>query len=75
MELREKIARAISKWPMHLDGFEPSIYSTAMQHQWRERALKQADEIIALLDRHDSDCATHNEPAYPNGPCDCSQSN
>lgn len=20
---------------------------------------------------HDSDCATHNMPAYPNGPCDC----
>lgn len=25
-----------------------------------------------MNDRHDSDCATHNEPAYPNGPCDCS---
>ena len=22
--------------------------------------------------QHDSDCAQHNEPAYPNGPCDCS---
>jgi hypothetical protein len=21
---------------------------------------------------HDSDCAVHSEPAYPNGPCDCS---
>lgn len=20
---------------------------------------------------HDSDCSVHNEPAYPNGPCDC----
>ena len=20
---------------------------------------------------HDSDCATHNAPAYPPGPCDC----
>ena len=20
---------------------------------------------------HDSDCAVHNEPAYPNGPCNC----
>ncbi len=26
------------------------------------------------IDLHDSDCATHNEPAYPNGPCDCSVS-
>lgn len=23
---------------------------------------------------HDSDCSLHNEPAYPNGPCDCSVS-
>ena len=23
---------------------------------------------------HDSDCATHNSPAAPAGPCDCSQS-
>ncbi|MBI1316387.1 hypothetical protein GC167_05945 [bacterium] len=23
---------------------------------------------------HDSDCATHNEPAFPNGPCDCPHS-
>jgi len=21
--------------------------------------------------QHDSDCAVHNEPAIPNGPCDC----
>lgn len=24
------------------------------------------------MSEHDSGCATHNEPAYPNGPCDCS---
>ena len=23
------------------------------------------------VDNHASDCATHNSPAYPNGPCDC----
>ena len=23
--------------------------------------------------QHDSDCATHNEPAYTNGPCDCTR--
>lgn len=26
------------------------------------------------IDGHDSDCATHNEPEIPNGPCDCSVS-
>lgn len=33
--------------------------------------------LIAALRQfvgHDSDCATHNEPAMPNGPCDCSLS-
>lgn len=24
------------------------------------------------LEAHDSDCAVHNEPAYPVGPCNCS---
>ena len=23
------------------------------------------------MDHHKSDCATHNQPALPNGPCDC----
>ena len=26
---------------------------------------------VMVGDGHDSDCSTHNEPAYPNGPCDC----
>lgn len=25
-----------------------------------------------MADYHDSCCAVHNEPAYPNGPCNCS---
>ena len=29
-------------------------------------ALAEEDEPA-----HYSDCAVHNEPAYPNGPCDC----
>lgn len=28
----------------------------------------------SLLPLHDSDCAVHNMPAFPNGPCDCSVS-
>jgi hypothetical protein len=24
-----------------------------------------------MMQSHDSDCAVHNEPAYPAGPCDC----
>lgn len=46
--------------------------------KWREREAKieslKARGFLGspLRDAHDSDCATHNEPAYPNGPCDCS---
>lgn len=34
------------------------------------------DHIVYLHDmqQHDSDCAVHNEPAYPKGACDCSLS-
>ena len=42
---------------------------------------EDADDILRTLDSqgvvikvnrvHDSDCAVHNMPAYPNGPCDC----
>jgi hypothetical protein len=24
-----------------------------------------------MTERHESCCAVYNEPAYPNGPCDC----
>lgn len=27
--------------------------------------------VIKAERGHDSDCAVHNEPAYPNEPCDC----
>lgn len=29
---------------------------------------REAETAVVV---HDSDCAVHNEPAYPNGPCDC----
>lgn len=34
-------------------------------------ALWNAYCAIASAKAHDSDCATHNMPAMPNGPCDC----
>lgn len=27
--------------------------------------------VMPFGDLHASDCAVHNEPAYPAGPCDC----
>lgn len=43
------------------------------------RSKAHAEAVLDLLehraksrpDIHLSDCSTHNEPAYPNGPCDC----
>lgn len=44
-----------------------------------EMMLVTPAELIGIVrralggvgDGHDSDCATHNEPAFPNGPCNC----
>jgi len=30
------------------------------------------EEALRYYTEHDSDCAVHNEPAFPNGPCNCS---
>lgn len=46
-----------------------------------EMMLVTAQELIGIVrhalgcvgDGHDSDCATHNEPAFPNGPCNCTK--
>jgi len=32
---------------------------------------KEIAEATRGTSQHMSDCATHNEPAYPNEPCDC----
>ena len=30
--------------------------------------------VVAMKDNHESCCATHNMPAYPNKECDCKES-
>ena len=41
----------------------------------RSCVIERGDEALtaanAVSDIHASDCAVHNEPAYPNGPCNC----
>ena len=39
-----------------------------------EIEVEQAKHRDLVHAGHDSDCATHNMPARPNGPCDCSLS-
>lgn len=50
-----------------------------------EKAVFQVSTVLELVNsalgcqcaacragpKHDSDCAVHNMPAYPNGPCNC----
>ena len=31
----------------------------------------EACRLLPIGQGHASDCSVHNEPAYPNGPCDC----
>ena len=40
------------------------------EYSYREPAYCQCGSCTATV-RHKSDCAVHNEPAYPAGPCDC----
>jgi hypothetical protein len=34
-------------------------------------AVEKCSCSACAVTPHASDCAVHNEPAYPNGPCDC----
>jgi hypothetical protein len=53
-------------------------YNVNYSFLWESGACVEAmDELVDIYrgeDGHDSDCATHNEPAYPNGDCNCSKS-
>lgn len=37
-----------------------------------DKILETRIEFVGAEPTHDSDCAQHNEPAYPNEPCNCS---
>jgi hypothetical protein len=48
--------------------------ATDADEPWANAVLRAfAAQFAEALSAHDSDCARHNEPAYPNGPCNCSQ--
>jgi hypothetical protein len=46
----------------------------ALSAERDQLAARLAEARDAAGDGHASDCATHNEPAMPNGPCDCGAS-
>jgi hypothetical protein len=40
-------------------------------HTWISTCVCVCEINDILRRAHKSDCAVHNEPAFPNGPCDC----
>jgi hypothetical protein len=61
--------------PVHNIATEP-VSRTAAPHPEGSSYALSTEALPATgsaeVAGHDSDCATHNEPAYPNGPCNCS---
>lgn len=51
------------------------LIETAAELAWNTNCDIEEAQFRGFLERtrlvHASDCATHNMPAYPNGPCDC----
>src|SRR6185437_3615415 len=49
---RESLARLISKWPCHIDGWgNASIYSPEILQKWRNESLQQADEVLSFMNK------------------------
>ena len=63
-------------WKTELADMLDQLGTHAKRLNNRPLTFQNLDELVFQLRKpeHDSDCATHNEPDYPNGPCDCSLS-
>ena len=77
--LRDKLAGILSRTAIALRGPEPPLTRWSW-HDLPERAaaaiaaidlMQRTAQHLAAGRLHDSDCAMHNAPAYPAGPCDC----
>jgi len=59
------------------DGNEdnPAHFNCAVNELAQNKLGCECKECLNLFNntgnKHDSDCAVHNMPAYPNGACDC----
>ena len=79
-DIRECIARAIlaererCAWvARHLNGWGADCGRGGHAEHIAKVILMGSPPASAawLPDEHTSDCAVHNEPAFPAGPCDC----
>jgi hypothetical protein len=60
--------------PVDLSRLEPFVHGLGIAILRELQKAQQPAEAkpVARCCEHDSDCAVHNMPAYPAGPCDCS---
>lgn len=49
----------------------PDLYRPQTKSGWHEHPDMPPARTDKLPHAHWSDCAVHNAPAYPPGPCDC----
>jgi regulator of replication initiation timing len=52
---------------------QTSSKTSSEEYQSWKQIKQESENIKRQISEglHDSDCAVHNEPAYPNGPCNC----
>ncbi|KKL85552.1 hypothetical protein LCGC14_1953590 [marine sediment metagenome] len=55
----------------HTEGSQCEKWKLETDTDSLMKCLAALGVVIKVERGHDSDCATHNEPAYPNGECDC----
>ncbi|WP_418219853.1 hypothetical protein [Burkholderia metallica] len=56
---------------MWTDGFAVACLHCEAEGPMRRTGTEAIEAWNLRAPIHASDCAVHNEPAYPNGPCDC----
>ena len=67
----EIFGKLVSEYLINVAGRESEAARLGRSVEQSPAQPKTANPVPATP-MHDSDCATHNAPAYPPGPCDCS---
>jgi hypothetical protein len=60
-----------NKWPSLNDAEAEAIAFNVIAEGVAKKVKQAVEEKQPKEIKHWSDCAVHNEPAYPNGECDC----
>jgi hypothetical protein len=60
-----------NKWPSLNDAEVKAIAFNVIAEGVAKKVKQAVEEKQPKEVKHWSDCAVHNEPAYPNGECDC----